>query len=130
MNNDQTPTPGLASALFRRQSRDALAARRMQLQQRSTQLRRQIAQGSHVFQPAARVADRVSGVADQVRQHARQQGPFLMLLISALAGASLVRPRLLMGLGLRAWSGWQAYLRLRPLAQGFMRGLARGRSWR
>lgn len=130
MNEPTPPTPGLASALFRRQSRDALAARRLQLQQRSTQLRRQIAQGSHVFQPAARAADRVTGIAEQVRQHARQQGPFLMLLISALVGASLVRPRLLVGLGLRAWSGWQAYLRLRPLAQGFLRGLARGRSLR
>ena len=38
-------------------------------------------------------------------------------------GAVLVRPRLMMGLGLRVWSGWQAFQRVRPIARTLWRQL-------
>jgi hypothetical protein len=46
-----------------------------------------------------------------------------LLGAAALAGAALVRPRLVMGLGARAWAGWQAYRRVQPVARALLRQL-------
>ena len=97
---------------------------------RSAELRERIAQGSQALRPAARMADSTASLASRVREQMRKHGPLLLLAGAALAGAALTRPRLLLGLGLRVWSGWQIYQRVRPLAQGFLRGLAKGRTLR
>ena len=47
----------------------------------------------------------------------------LMLGGAALAGALLVRPRAALQLGIRAWSGWQVYRRMRPLVNSVLRQL-------
>ena len=82
------------------------------------------------LRPAARMADGAASLASRAREQMRKHGPLLLLAGAALAGAALMRPRLLLGLGLRVWSGWQIYQRVRPLAQGFLRGLAKGRTLR
>lgn len=108
-------------------SPESLVERRARLLARSAELRERIAQGSQALRPAARMAD---GAASRAREQMRKHGPLLLLAGAALAGAALTRPRLLLGLGLRVWSGWQIYQRVRPLAQGFLRGLAKGRTLR
>ena len=94
-----------------------LAARREQLQLRSAQLREQLAHRTKVIQPAFRAADRVRGGASWV-----QSNPAIVAVVgAALLGAVAVRPRALLGLGLRAWSGWQMFQRVRPVANAFLR---------
>lgn len=111
-------------------SLESLAERRARLLARSAELRERIAQGSQALRPAARMADGAASLASRAREQMRKHGPLLLLAGAALAGAALTRPRLLLGLGLRVWSGWQIYQRVRPLAQGFLRGLAKGRTLR
>lgn len=106
MNPDHTPPP----------ARD-LAARREQLLQRSAHLREQLGQRARVLRPALRTVDRVRGGAQAVRANRS----WVLLAGAALAGAALVRPRAVLGLGLRAWSGWQAFQRVRPIARTLMR---------
>ena len=106
-------------------SPESLVERRARLLARSAELRERIAQGSQALRPAARMADGAASLASRAREQMRKHGPLLLL-----AGAALTRPRLLLGLGLRVWSGWQIYQRVRPLAQGFLRGLAKGRTLR
>lgn len=96
-----------------------LATRREQLRLRSAQLREQIAVRSQVFQPAFRATDRVRGGVRGVRDNRA----LLMLGGAALAGALLVRPRAALQLGIRAWSGWQVYRRMRPLVNSVLRQL-------
>lgn len=94
-----------------------LAARREQLRLRSAQLREQLAHRATVVQPAFRVADRVREGASWV-----QSNPAVILLAgAAVAGAVLVRPKAVLGLGLRVWSGWQMFQRVRPMANAFLR---------
>jgi hypothetical protein len=95
------------------------AARREQLVLRSAQLREQLRVGTGVLRPAFRAADRVRGGVDRVCEH---PGVWLVLA-AALAGMAVVRPRLVMGLGLRAWSGWQLAQRARPLLRLVLRQL-------
>ena len=38
-----------------------------------------------------------------------------------LAGAVLVRPRMMVNLGMRVWSGWQVFQRVRPLVNSVLR---------
>ena len=111
-------------------SPESLVERRARLLARSAELRERIAQGSQALRPAARMADGAASLASRAREHMRKHGPLLLLAGAALAGAALTRPHLLLGLGLRVWSGWQIYQRVRPLAQGFLRGLAKGRTLR
>ena len=94
-----------------------LAARREQLLLRSAQLREQLGGRARVLRPALRTVDRVRGGAQAVRENRT----WVLLGGAALAGAVLVRPRWVLGLGLRAWSGWQAFQRVRPLARTIMR---------
>ena len=94
-----------------------LATRREQLVARSASLREQLATGAGVLRPVFRVADRARGGMAAVRQN---RG-LALLGAAALAGAVLVRPRAMMGLGLRLWGGWQAFQRLRPLARSVLR---------
>lgn len=94
-----------------------LATRREQLVARSASLRAQLATDAGVLRPVFRVADRARGGMAAVRQN---RG-LALLGAAALAGAVLVRPRAMMGLGLRLWGGWQAFRRLRPLARSVLR---------
>lgn len=94
------------------------AARREHLLLRSARLREQIGARAQVLRPAFRAVDRVRGGARAVRSQRSW-----VLGAAALAGAALVRPRLVMGLGARAWAGWQAYRRVQPAARALLRQL-------
>ncbi len=96
-----------------------VAARREHLLLRSAQLREQLGARSRVLRPALRTVDRVRGGAQAVRENRT----WVLLGGAALAGAVLVRPRWVLGLGLRAWSGWQAFQRVRPIARTLLRQL-------
>lgn len=97
--------------------RAELAERRAQLRLRSAQLREQMAHRSQVVQPAFRAADRVREGANWV-----QGNPAILLIAgAAVLGAVLARPRAVVGLGLRLWSGWQVFQRVRPVANAFWR---------
>lgn len=96
-----------------------LAAERERLLLRSAQLRERLQGRTQVLQPAFRAVDRVRGGVEAARTH---RGVWL-LAAAALAGATLVRPRWVMGLGVRAWSGWQVYRRARPLVRAALRQL-------
>ncbi len=96
-----------------------LAARREQLLLRSAQLREQLGGRARVLRPALRTVDRVRGGTQAVRENRT----WVLLGGAALAGAVLVRPRWVMGLGLRLWSGWQAFQRVRPIARTLWRQL-------
>ncbi len=96
-----------------------LAARREQLRLRSAQLREQLAVHTRVMRPAFNAADHMrDGV-----QSLRDNRALVLLASAALAGAVLARPRAALNLGLRAWSGWQLFRRVRPVVSGFMRQL-------
>ncbi|HOB67821.1 YqjK family protein [Ottowia sp.] len=99
-----------------------LATRREQLRLRSAQLRDQIAVRSHIFRPAFSATDRVRGGVRRARRVGDNQA-LLLLAGAALVGAALVRPRLVLGLGTRALSGWQLYRRVRPIVDGVLRQL-------
>jgi hypothetical protein len=99
-----------------------LATRREQLRLRSAQLREQIAVRTTVFRPVFRATDRVRGGVHAVT-HARHNHALALLAVSAVAGALLVRPRAAMQLGLRAWSGWQMFRRVRPVLGAVLRQL-------
>ncbi|MFT3779572.1 MAG: YqjK family protein [Ottowia sp.] len=96
-----------------------LAARREQLRLRSAQLREQIAVDTRVLRPGFRAVDRVRGGVRSVRDNRA----LVLLAGAALAGATLARPRAMVNLGLRAWSGWQVFRRVRPLVGGLLRQL-------
>ena len=96
-----------------------VAARREHLLLRSAQLREQLGGRARVLRPALRTVDRVRGGAQAVRDNRS----WVLLGGAALVGAVLVRPRLMMGLGLRVWSGWQAFQRVRPIARTLWRQL-------
>ena len=96
-----------------------LAARRERLLLRSAQVREQLGSRARVLRPALRTVDRVRGGAQAVRDNRS----WVLLGGAALVGAVLVRPRLMMGLGLRVWSGWQAFQRVRPIARTLWRQL-------
>lgn len=100
-----------------------LLARRELLRLRSAQLREQIAQGSQVFSPAFRTADRVRGGMNLAGQ-IQKPPPVLLLGLSALLGAVLVRrPRAVLSMGTRLWSGWLFYKRARPMVRNIWRQL-------
>ncbi len=97
--------------------RTELAERRAQLRLRSAQLREQMAHRTTVIQPAFRAADRVREGASWV-----QSNPAVILVAgAAILGAVLARPKTAVGLGLRVWSGWQVFQRVRPIANAFLR---------
>ena len=96
-----------------------LAVRREQLLLRSAQLREQLTTRSTVLRPAFSAADRVRGGVASVRDNRA----ILLLGGAALAGAVLVRPRMMVNLGLRAWLGWQVFQRVRPLVNSVLRQL-------
>lgn len=102
-----------------------LATQREQLRLRSAQLREQIAVRTSVFRPVFRATDRVRGGVRTVTgvAGARKQHALMLLAGSAIAGALLVRPRMAVGLGLRAWSGWQMFRRVQPLVRTVLRQL-------
>lgn len=95
----------------------SLAARRERLLARSAQLRERVGADASVLRPVFRVADRARGGVQAVRHN---RG-LALLGAAALAGAMLVRPRQMAGLGLRLWAGWQAFARLRPLVRSVLR---------
>ena len=82
----------------------------------------QIAVRSNVFRPGFRAVDRVrqgmQGARDMRHNHA-----ILLLGAAALAGATLARPRAMVALGLRVWSGWQMFRRVQPVLNSFLRQL-------
>ena len=96
-----------------------LAARREQLRLRSAQLREQIAVDTRVLRPGFRAVDRMRGGVQSVRD----PRAVVLLVGAALVGATLARPRAMVNLGLRAWSGWQVFRRVRPLVGSFLRQL-------
>ena len=100
-----------------------LAARREQLRLRSAQLRAQIVADTRVLQPGFRLVDRVRGGVNSARNLGNHQG-FVLLAAAALVGATLARPRAMVNLGLRAWSGWQVFRRLQPVVGSFLRQLS------
>ena len=51
----------------------------------------------------------------------RDNRAILLLGGAALAGAVLVRPRMMVNLGMRVWSGWQVFQRVRPLVNSVLR---------
>lgn len=98
-----------------------LTERREQLLLRSTQLRQQLGQRARVLQPALRLNDRLGEGMQVLRQH-----PSLGWAAAAtLLGLTVARPRLVFGLGLRAWSGWRLFRRAQPLAFALWRQLLR-----
>lgn len=99
-----------------------LAVRREQLRLRSAQLREQIAVRTNVFRPLFQATDRVRGGVHSVR-NARNNHALLLLAGSALAGAFLARPRVAATVGMRLWSGWQMFRRVRPLVNTVLRQL-------
>ena len=99
-----------------------LAVRREQLRLRSAQLREQIAVRTSVFRPVFKATDRVRGGVRTIG-NARNQHALMLLAGSAVVGALLVRPRSAVSLGLRVWSGWQMFRRLRPVVNGVLRQL-------
>ncbi|MDO5693008.1 MAG: YqjK family protein [Pseudomonadota bacterium] len=99
-----------------------LAVRREQLRLRSAQLREQIAVRTSVFRPVFNATDRVRGGVRSVKS-ARSNHALALLAGSAVVGALLVRPRLAVNLGLRAWSGWQMFRRVQPLVNSVLRQL-------
>ena len=96
-----------------------VAARREHLLLRSAQLREHLGRRARVLRPALRTVDRVRGGAQAVRDNRS----WVLLGGAALVGAVLVRPRLMMGLGLRVWSGWQMFRRVQPLVNSVLRQL-------
>ena len=97
--------------------RAELAERRAQLRLRSAQLREQVSHRVQITQPVFRAADRVRDGAAWV-----QSNPKVILLVSAaVLGAVAARPKAVVGLGLRAWTGWQMFQRVRPIATAFWR---------
>lgn len=99
-----------------------LTARREQLRMRSAQLREQLAVRTQVLRPGFRAVDRVRGGVQSAR-NLRHNQALVLLVGAALAGATLARPRAMVNLGLRAWSGWQVFRRLRPVVQTVLRQL-------
>ncbi len=96
-----------------------LAARREQLRLRSAQLREQLAVRTRVVRPAFKAVDQVRGGVRGLSEHRA----LALLAGAALAGAVLARPRAALNLGLRAWSGWQLFRRVRPVVSSLMRQL-------
>lgn len=99
----------------------SLAERRQQLLLRSAQLREQVGRRAGVLQPALHWNDRLRGGLQALRRH---QGLGL-LGGAALLGVVFTRPRLAVNLGLRAWSGWQLFRRVQPLAFALWRQFVR-----
>jgi hypothetical protein len=99
-----------------------LVARREQLRLRSAQLREQIAARASVLQPGMRAVDRVRQGVGAVRG-LRHNHAVVLLGVAALAGATLVRPKVMVNFGLRAWSGWQMFRRIQPVLNSFLRQL-------
>lgn len=97
-----------------------LAARREQLLLRSAQLRERLNARASVLRPAWRAADRVR---DGLRT-AREHRALVLMIGTALGAALLARPRRVVGLGLKAWSGWQLVRRVRPLARAVRRWMS------
>lgn len=93
-----------------------LLVRREQLRVRSAQLREQIAVRAQVARPALRLADRVQAGTGWMRSHPE----LLAVAGAAVLGAVVVRPRRALSLGLRLWSGWQVFQRVRPLVNALM----------
>ncbi|MCL1962147.1 MAG: hypothetical protein FWG56_10345 [Desulfovibrionaceae bacterium] len=100
-----------------------LAARKEQLRLRSMQLREQIAARAQVLRPGLRAVDRVRGGVRAARGLHRDYRHLTLLLGVVLAGAALARPRAMLNLGLRAWSLWQVWRRVRPAVNGLLRRL-------
>jgi hypothetical protein len=87
-----------------------LLERREQLRARSARLREQIAQRAQIMRPALRLVDHVRAGAGWARGHPA----WLALAGAAVLGALAARPRQVLSLGLRVWSGWQMLRRARP----------------
>ncbi|MDR2992169.1 MAG: YqjK-like family protein [Burkholderiaceae bacterium] len=99
-------------------SRQDLAARHQELLLRSAQLREQLAQHAQIFRPALHVADKVRGGAQWM-----QRNPVWPLLGAAALGMAAMRPRMVLRLTARAWSGWQLLRRVRPAVTTLLRRL-------
>ncbi|MDR2128303.1 MAG: hypothetical protein LBP52_04480 [Burkholderiaceae bacterium] len=94
-----------------------LIARREQLRLRSAHLREQLVVRVQVLRPAARLADSVQNGVGWAKSH-----PQWLALAGAavLLGTMAVRPRRVLALGLRAWSGWQMFRKIKPVAMALM----------
>jgi len=100
-------------------SRRDMAAQREALLLRSAQLREQLAQHAQVFRPAVRAADKVCAGA----RWAQRNPAWLLLSAAALTGMAAARPRAVLRLAARAWSGWQLLRQVRPVAAKLWRRL-------
>lgn len=96
-----------------------LNARREQLRLRSAQLREQLSVGGRVMRPAFNATDQLRHGVSSLHDNRA----LVLLAGAALAGAALARPRTVLNLGLRAWSGWQLFRRVRPMVNSFLRQL-------
>lgn len=91
-----------------------LSHRRLQLQQRSRELREQLVRDAEVLQPWLGAADRVRSATHWLQQHP--------LWVAGLVAALVVaRPRRAVALGLKLWSGWQMWQRVRAALDGPLR---------
>jgi len=93
-----------------------LLARREQLKLRSARLREQIAQRAQVMRPALHLADRVRAGAGWARGHPA----WLALAGAAALGVVAARPRRALSLGLKIWSGWRVFQRVRPALRALL----------
>lgn len=95
-------------------SSQSLSHRRLQLQQRSRELREQLVQDAEVLQPWLGTVDRVRSAAHWLQRHP--------LWVAGLVAALVVaRPSRAITLGLKLWSGWQMWQRVRATLGGLLR---------
>jgi hypothetical protein len=85
---------------------DRLAERRLQLVQRSAELRHQLAQDAMVMAPWLGAADGVRALGWWAKRHPAWVG-------AAVATLAVLKPRRAVSWGLKAWSGWRMWQRAR-----------------
>ncbi|MCW5654614.1 YqjK family protein [Hydrogenophaga sp.] len=88
-----------------------LARRRERLLQRSTHLRDRMSAELQVVQPALSWADRLQDAWYWLRAHP-------LAAVAGSAALAVWRPRRAINLGLRAWSAWKLWQRMRAAAAG------------
>ena len=100
------PAPARGRSLGQRRAR--LELERERLRRRSVQLRERIAHQATVLNPALHAADTARGVGDWVRANP-------LVLVGGAFALLALRPRRMLSLGLRLWSGWRVVSRVSPL---------------
>ena len=91
-----------------RARQQALEASRLQLQQRSRDLRTRLGEDAVALQ-------RPLALADAVRSGLRWMAAHPQWVAAAVVLPIILRPRRVLGWALKLWWGWRAWQRLRPL---------------